>query len=89
MEHRVTAVFQLKIAAVDVESARRLPTRHVSFVARVDDLVKKSGYLFNGVEVPQNNNDPYTIRYAEANSPRTYLYSLIVDGRIVDTKPSY
>jgi hypothetical protein len=27
--------------------------------------VKKSGYIFSGVEAPQNENDPYTIRYDE------------------------
>lgn len=50
----------------DSESARRIPARQVGFVAQeVDELVKKSGYVFSGVEVPQNDNDPYTIRYAE------------------------
>ena len=51
---------------VDNETTRKTPTRQTGFVAQeVEALLKKSGYVFSGVEVPQNENDPYTIRYAE------------------------
>jgi trimeric autotransporter adhesin len=40
--------------------------RQTGFVAQeVDALVKKSKYVFHGVDGPKNDNDPYTIRYAE------------------------
>ena len=46
--------------------ARKTPQQQIGFVAQeVDAVVKKSGYVFSGVEVPQNENDPYTIRYEE------------------------
>jgi len=31
----------------------------------VEKIIKKSGFVFSGIEVPQNDNDPYRIRYAE------------------------
>ncbi len=50
----------------DNAESRKKPQRQIGFVAQeVEDLVKKSGYVFSGVEAPQNENDPYTIRYAE------------------------
>lgn len=50
----------------DNAEARANPRRQIGFVAQeAEALVKKSGYVFSGVEVPQNENDPYTIRYAE------------------------
>ena len=46
--------------------AKEKPIRQTGFVAQeVDALVKKSGYVFSGVEVPKNDKDTYTIRYAE------------------------
>ncbi len=46
--------------------AKEQPVRQTGFVAQeVEKLVKKSGYVFNGVDVPKNEKDPYTIRYAE------------------------
>ncbi len=40
--------------------------RQTGFVAQeVEALGKKSGYVFSGVDAPKNDNDPYTIRYAE------------------------
>ena len=52
---------------MDSKSVREVkPLRQTGFVAQeVDKLVKKSGYVFNGVDVPQNDKDPYSIRYAE------------------------
>ena len=47
-------------------AARAMPERQVGFVAQeVEAIVKKSGYVFSGIEAPQNDKDPYTIRYAE------------------------
>lgn len=40
--------------------------RQTGFIAQeVERLIKKSGYVFTGVETPQNENDPYTLRYEE------------------------
>jgi hypothetical protein len=40
--------------------------RQTGFVAQeVEAIVRKSGYVFGGVEAPQNENDHYSIRYAE------------------------
>jgi trimeric autotransporter adhesin len=47
-------------------AARTTPHRQIGFVAQeVEAIVKKSGYVFSGIEAPQNDADPYTIRYAE------------------------
>ena len=47
-------------------AARTTPQRQIGFVAQeVEAIVKKSGYVFSGIEAPQNDADPYTIRYAE------------------------
>ncbi len=54
------SLIQLSVAS------KEKPTRQTGFVAQeVDALVKKSGYVFSGVDVPKNDKDPYTIRYAE------------------------
>ena len=43
-----------------------MAVRQTGFVAQeVDALVKKSKYVFHGVDAPKNGNDPYSIRYAE------------------------
>jgi len=45
---------------------RKAPVRQIGFVAQeVEAVVKKTGYVFTGVEAPQNENDHYSIRYAE------------------------
>ena len=47
-------------------ASKEKPMRQTGFVAQeVDALVKKSGYVFNGVDAPKNEKDPYTIRYAD------------------------
>ena len=47
-------------------AARKTPQQQIGFVAQeVDAMVKKYRYVFSGVEAPQNENDPYTIRYDE------------------------
>jgi len=56
-----------------IPDSLRIPTtesernaRQVGFVAQeVEDLIKKSGFVFSGVESPKNENDPYAIRYGE------------------------
>ncbi len=49
----------------DAES-KEIEIRQTGFVAQeVDTLVKKSKYVFNGVDVPSNDKDPYAIRYEE------------------------
>jgi trimeric autotransporter adhesin len=40
--------------------------RQVGFIAQeVEAIVKKQGIVFSGVEAPQNEKDPYSIRYSE------------------------
>ena len=52
--------------------ARETPHVQIGFVAQdVEAILKKSGYVFSGVVPPQNENDPYTIRYAEFVVPLT------------------
>lgn len=46
--------------------ARKKLIRQTGFVAQeIEDIVNKTGYVFHGVEVPQNENEHYSIRYAE------------------------
>ena len=46
--------------------SKAVAIRQTGFVAQeVDALVKKSKYVFHGVDAPKNGNDPYSIRYAE------------------------
>jgi hypothetical protein len=46
--------------------SKSAPIRETGFVAQeVEALVKKTGYVFSGVEAPQNEHDHYSIRYAE------------------------
>ncbi|MEJ1242159.1 tail fiber domain-containing protein [Chryseolinea sp. T2] len=45
-------------------NVKAAPSRQTGFIAQeVEQLVKKSGYVFSGVESPQNENDHYSIRY--------------------------
>ena len=47
-------------------ASRKTPQRQVGFIAQeVEAIVKKSGFVFSGVETPQNENDTYAIRYSE------------------------
>jgi len=56
--------------AIHQPDAKKTSERRIGFVAQEVEAVKnKSGYVFSGVEVPQNKNDPYTIRYAEFVAP--------------------
>ena len=49
-----------------LSDAKSVPVRQTGFVAQeVEALVKKTGYVFYGVDAPENENDPYGIRYAE------------------------
>lgn len=45
---------------------RSVPMRQTGFVAQeVEAIVKKTGYIFYGVDAPKSENDHYGIRYAE------------------------
>jgi trimeric autotransporter adhesin len=45
---------------------KSVPVRQTGLLAQeVEKIIKKSGFVFSGIEVPQNDNDPYRIRYAE------------------------
>ena len=47
-------------------AAKSIPVRQSGFIAQeVEALVKKTGYVFNGIDAPENENDPYGIRYSE------------------------
>lgn len=65
--------------------AKKTSERRIGFVAQeVEAVINKSGYVFSGVEVPQNENDPYTIRYAEFVAPLVKAIqelSLLADAR--------
>ena len=46
-------------------NAKRAPVRETGFIAQeVESIIKKTGYVFSGVETPQNENDHYRPRYA-------------------------
>lgn len=48
------------------DEVRKLPLRQNGFIAQeVEKLIKESGFVFDGIEAPQNENDHYSIRYAE------------------------
>jgi hypothetical protein len=45
--------------------AKKAAVRETGFVAQeVEAIVKKTGYVFSGIEAPQNEQDHYSIRYA-------------------------
>ena len=47
-------------------NAKSVPVRQAGFIAQeVETLVKKTGYVFYGVDAPENESDPYGIRYSE------------------------
>lgn len=47
-------------------SSRKPAVRQTGFIAQeVEAVIKKAGYVFQGVEAPQNEGDHYAIRYAE------------------------
>lgn len=51
---------------IQVQGQRKAPKRQTGFVAQeVEAIVKKTGYVFHGVEAPQSESDHYSIRYAE------------------------
>ena len=57
---------------IERAASRKTPQRQVGFVAQeVEAIVKKSGFVFSGVETPQNESDPYTLRYSEFVVPLT------------------
>jgi hypothetical protein len=70
---------------IERAASRKTPQRQVGFVAQeVEAIVKKSGFVFSGVETPQNENDPYAIRYSEFVIPLVKAVqelSAMVDSR--------
>jgi hypothetical protein len=47
-------------------ASRTAPRRQVGFIAQeVESVINRSDFVFSGVEKPQNERDPYTIRYSE------------------------
>ena len=47
-------------------ASRKIAVRQTGFIAQeVEAVIKKTGYVFHGVEAPQNEGDHYAIRYAE------------------------
>jgi hypothetical protein len=49
-----------------LSKAENAPKRQTGFIAQeVENIIKKTGYAFDGVEVPQSEHDHYSIRYAE------------------------
>ena len=58
----------------DLEAAfaEKENTRYTGFIAQeVEEAAKQCGYEFSGVDVPQNENEVYGLRYAEFNVPLT------------------
>jgi hypothetical protein len=50
----------------ELPEARNASIRQTGFIAQeVAEVIKKTGYVFHGVEAPQNEKDHYSIRYAE------------------------
>lgn len=48
------------------DESRKKGIRQTGFVAQeVEEVIKKTGYVFHGVEAPQSENEHYSIRYAE------------------------
>lgn len=67
-------------------AAKATPQRQIGFVAQeVEAIVKKSGYVFSGIEAPQNEGDPYTIRYAEFVVPLVKAVQEL-SGQVADLK---
>ncbi len=47
-------------------ASRKIAVRQTGFIAQeVEAVIKKTGYVFHGIEAPQNEGDHYAIRYAE------------------------
>lgn len=57
---------QVNDSSSNSSGAKATPIRQTGFIAQeVEALVKKSGYVFSGVDTPENENDPYGIHYSE------------------------
>jgi len=63
---KINKFLHVQDTAQDQSDARNIPIRQTGFVAQeVEAIIKKTGYVFHGVEAPKNENDHYSIRYAE------------------------
>ncbi len=62
----------VKEADADLTITRGEPIRQTGFIAQeVEAALKKSRYVFNGIEVPQSNGEHYSIRYSDFVVPLT------------------
>jgi trimeric autotransporter adhesin len=62
----VNKFLQVSDSSNALTETRNIPMRQTGFVAQeVEAIVKKTGYVFYGVDAPKNENDHYGIRYAE------------------------
>lgn len=62
----------VKDADEEITIARGEPIRQTGFIAQeVEAALKKSRYVFNGIEVPQSDNEHYSIRYSDFVVPLT------------------
>jgi trimeric autotransporter adhesin len=53
-------------ARIPTTERKNKKERQIGFIAQeVEAIVKKQGIVFSGVETPQNEKDPYSIRYSE------------------------
>lgn len=52
--------------------------RQTGFIAQeVEAIIKKTGFSFSGIEAPQNENDHYSIRYADFVVPLPFKNSVL------------
>ena len=65
-QSKINKFLHVQDSAQGYGDARNIPMRQTGFVAQeVEAIIKKTGYVFHGVEAPKNENDHYSIRYAE------------------------
>ena len=67
---RLNEFLHVRDSSSQQTEAKSIPVRKTGFIAQeVEALVKKTGFVFSGVDAPDNENDPYGIRYAEFVAP--------------------
>jgi hypothetical protein len=64
--NEVNKFLHVSDSSIALTETRNTPMRQTGFVAQeVEAIVKKTGYVFYGVDAPKNETDHYGIRYAE------------------------
>lgn len=59
-----------KNGAAKGAQGRTTPVRQMGFIAQeVEEIIEKNGYVFSGINKPQNENDHYSLSYAEFVMP--------------------